>query len=104
MSHDQMGRAGGALTRGAALVAAAKGDLDALDRRLQGQVSGVAGGWLGAGGSAFQALHARWSERQRQIVGALDELEASLRATEHDFSTTDDAASALHAALRGRIG
>ena len=67
MSQNQMGQGAGTLTRAAGLVSEAKRDFDALSTRLEGQISGMAGQWVGAGGSAFQALQAAWTERQRVI-------------------------------------
>jgi uncharacterized protein YukE len=104
MSHQEMGRGAGTLTRGAALVAEARLDLGAVDQRLRSQLSGATRGWVGAGGGAFQTMYATWSERLREILGSLEAFEASLRATERDFTVTDDAASERHAALQSRIG
>lgn len=104
MSHRQMGRGAGTLTRGAALVAEARHDLEAVDQRLRSQVSVATRGWVGAGGGAFQAMYATWSERLRVVLRSLEALEASLRTTERDFTVIDDAASDRHAALQSRIG
>lgn len=106
MSHsaNEMGQGSGTLTRAAGLVAEAKRDFDALSGRLEGQITGMAGQWVGAGGSAFQALQAAWTDRQRVITRALDDFEASLRSTEKDFMTTDDTQSSTHAALQNRLG
>lgn len=104
MSQQQMGRGAGTLTRGAALVGEARRDLGAVDQRLTGQISGATRAWVGAGGGAFQAMHAAWSERLREILRTLDAFEASLRATERDFTATDDAASDRHTALQSRMG
>jgi WXG100 family type VII secretion target len=104
MSQNQMGQGAGTLTRAAGLVSEAKRDFDALSVRLEGQITGMAGQWVGAGGSAFQALQAAWTERQRVITRALDEFEASLRSTEKDFMSTDDQQSSTHVALQNRLG
>lgn len=100
----QMGLGAGTLSRAADLVAQARLDLDGVSSRLEGQVTSVAGRWVGAGGNAFQALHAAWTDRQRMVTRALDDFEAALRGTEGDFLAADDAASAAHAALHHRLG
>lgn len=104
MSQNQMGQGAGTLSRAAGLVSEAKADFDALSTRLEGQITGMAGQWVGAGGSAFQALQAAWTERQRVITRALDEFEASLRSTEKDFTGTDDQQSSMHSNLQSRLG
>ena len=103
MAQHQMGQGAGALTRAAGLVSQARLDLDALSARLEGQVTSMAGQWVGAGGHAFQALQAAWTDRQRVITRALDEFESALRRTEADFTATDEAASSLHSALQQRL-
>lgn len=104
MSTAEMGQADGALTRAAALVGAAKQDLDGLSRSLEGQVQALQGRWTGAGGSAFFRLHQAWTERQRVIVAALDEFEASLTSVEKDNISTDEAQSAHYTRTAGRLG
>jgi ESAT-6 family protein len=104
MTQHQMGRGAGTLIRAATLVGEARADLEALGRRLEGQVIAVEAHWIGAGGRAFQAVQAAWNDHQRLIVGALVGLERSLRATEHDFTSADDQQSARHSALQRRIG
>ncbi len=105
MSHggNQMGQGANTLSRAAGLVADARSDLDSLGSRLDGQITGMAGQWVGAGGGAFQSLQAAWTERHRVITRALDGLESSLRSTEHDFMRTDDAQSSTMARLQGRL-
>jgi len=60
--------------------------------------------WQGAGGRAFFVLHEAWSERQRRVVSALDELAAALHGTERDVTTTDDAQAAAYHQDLGRLG
>lgn len=79
----------GALDRAAALVTSAQTDLQALTRRLDGQVQGLRSGWVGAGGTAFFALHQAWTSRQERVVAALSDLEAALRTTARESAATD---------------
>lgn len=90
----------GALPRGAAAVAEAQQDLEAIRVRLEGLVAALAGRWVGAGGSAFLAFHQAWSERQRTITQALAEFEATLLAVDRDLAATD----AAQATVFGRSG
>jgi ESAT-6 family protein len=103
-SAPEMGQGEHTLSRAAGLVSEARSDLDALNRRLDGQVAGLQGRWTGAGGSAFFALHRAWTERQTSITAALEAFEASLRATERDNLGTDDAQSAHYHRTAARLG
>lgn len=106
MAHgfNEMGQGAGTLTRAAGLVAEARHDFDRLSRKLDGQIRGLQGKWTGAGGHAFFALHQAWTERQKVIVSALDGFEASLRATETDTISTDEAQSANYTRTASRLG
>lgn len=90
MSVQEMGQGEGTLTAAAGMVAEAKADFDRLARDLDGRIQGLRGQWVGAGGTAFFHLQQAWTEKQAVIVGALDQFEASLVATERDNLSTDD--------------
>ena len=90
MSSNEMGQGEGTLTRAAGMVAEARADFDRLSNKLEGQIQGLQGRWVGAGGSAFFQLHQAWTEKQRVIVSALNEFEQSLTSTERDNVNTDD--------------
>ena len=104
MSAAEMGQGAGTLGRGAARVAEAKVDLDRISSRLDSQIQGLRGRWLGSGGTAFFALHQAWTEKQRIIVQALDEFESALTNTERDNVATDEAQSARYARTTSRLG
>lgn len=106
MSHGahEMGQGEGTLTKAAGLVADAKQDFDRLSGKLDGQIRGLQGKWAGAGGQAFFTLHQAWTEKQKVIIGALNEFEASLTKTEKDNISTDEAQSANYARTAGRLG
>lgn len=104
MTQMEMGQTAGALSRAAVLVADAKADFDGLAARLDVQLESSRGLWLGAGSDAFFALQDAWQARQRQIVGALDGLAASLRTTEADNAATDELQSAHFARYAARLG
>lgn len=90
MSLHEMGQGEGTLIRAAGMVAEAKSDFDRLARDLEGRIQGLRGQWVGSGGTAFFHLQQAWTEKQRVIVGALDQFEASLTATERDNVGTDE--------------
>jgi WXG100 family type VII secretion target len=104
MSAAEMGQGEGTLTKAAGLVSDAKADFDRLSMKLDGQIQGLQGKWAGAGGTAFFTLHQAWTEKQKVIVGALNEFEASLTSTEKDNISTDDAQSANYNRTAGRLG
>ena len=104
MSAAEMGQGEGTLSRAAGLVAGARSDFDQISARLTGQIDGLRGRWAGAGGQAFFALHQAWTEKQRVIVSALDEFEASLAGTERDNLATDQAQSATYQRTASRLG
>ena len=93
MSAAEMGQGEGTLSKGAGLVADAKVDFDRISNKLDGQIQGLRGRWQGAGGTAFFTLHQAWTEKQKVIVGALNEFEASLTSTERDNVNTDQTQS-----------
>jgi uncharacterized protein YukE len=103
-SAPEMGQGQGTLSRAAEMVAEAKRDFDRLDSSLVRHLDAARARWAGQGGSAFVALGGAWSEKQRTIVGALDQFEASLRATEKDNLATDDAQSATFTRTQQRLG
>ena len=103
-SAPEMGQGEQTLSRAAGMVAEAKQDFDGFSRRLDGQIAGLHGAWAGAGGTAFFALHQAWTEKQRVITGALDDFEASLRSTERDNTSTDQAQAASYHRTAGRLG
>ena len=104
MSAAEMGQGEGTLTKAAGLVSDARADFDRLALQLDGQIQGLQGKWAGAGGSAFFGLHQAWQEKQKVIVSALNEFEASLTSTEKDNISTDDAQSANYTRTAGRLG
>jgi WXG100 family type VII secretion target len=104
MSAVEMGQGEGTLSKGAALVAGAKVDLDSISSRLDSQIQGLRCRWLGSGGTAFFALHQAWTERQRIIVRSLDEFERALTTTERDNLATDEAQSASYTRTASRLG
>ncbi len=101
---DEFGQGDGTLTRAAGLVIDARSDFTGFSARLDGQIAGIHGRWGGRGAQAFFLLHQAWTERQRTIVGALDDFAGSLTSTEQDNTATDDAVGADHSRLRGRLG
>lgn len=104
MATNEMGMGEGTLTKAAGLVAEAKQDFDRLSGKLDGQIAGLHGKWAGAGGQAFFALHQAWTEKQKVIVSALNEFEASLVGTEKDTMRTDDTQASNYNRNISRLG
>jgi len=91
------GQGEGTLSRAAGLVDEAETDLDGIAAQLGARVADLQARWRGAGASAFLAFHEAWDARQGQIVRALEDFAAALRATERDNLATDEAQSAVYA-------
>ena len=103
MSHE-MGMGVGTLGRGADLVGGARADFDRMSTELDHEIDQLRTRWQGAGGRAFFVLKDAWSDRQRQVVAALDDLAAALRDTERDVLATDEAQGAGYHQDLGRLG
>lgn len=104
MSNQDYGQGEKTLSKAAGLVSAAKGDFDKLSSKLDTQIQGLQGKWVGSGGTAFFALHTAWLEKQKTIVNALNGFEQSLMSTEKDNISTDDTQSANFSKVSGRLG
>lgn len=104
MQAPEFGQGDGTLSRAAGLVAEARQDFTTLSQRLEGQVAAVHGQWGGRGAQAFFLLHRAWTEKQTQVVRALDDFESSLRRTEADNTDTDEAQGSSYQALVQRLG
>jgi WXG100 family type VII secretion target len=103
-SSNEMGQGQGTLTTAAGMVADAKHDFDRLNGELVQHIDAARAKWAGRGGTAFNALGRAWAEKQRTIVGALNQFEASLRSTEKDNTSTDDTQSTAYARNQRRLG
>ena len=90
MASSEMGMGEGTLQKAAQLVSGAKQDFDRMSGELEGQIAGLRGQWAGSGGQAFFVLHQAWTEKQKVVVSALNEFEASLVGTQRDVTNTDD--------------
>lgn len=103
MAASEMGMGEGTLKKAARLVAGAKQDFDRLSAELDGQIGDLRGKWAGAGGQAFFVLHQAWTEKQKVIVSALNEFEASLLGTERDVMNTDDVQATTFSNFQNRL-
>lgn len=99
----EFGQGQGTLTRAAGLVSDARVDFNTISARLTDQISAVQGKWGGQGASAFFVLHQTWTEKQKIIVGALDEFAQSLTVTEKDNVSTDEEQSSGFGRLSSRL-
>lgn len=104
MAANEMGMGEGTLGKAAQLVAGAKQDFDRLSGELDGQISGLRGKWAGSGGQAFFVLHQAWTEKQKIIVGALNDFEQSLVGTQTDVTNTDDTQAGNFTNYQSRLG
>ena len=93
-----------ALTRGAQMTSAARGDLEQQLGALRGKLAGIGAQWRGAGSSAFQQVMTRWDEDARKIISALNEFEANLQSSEQTYNANDEMQSQSFGKLAGRLG
>lgn len=100
---NEMGQGQGTLSRGAGMVVEARADLDRISGALSGRIESLRGQWVGAGGTAFMRLHTEWTEAHKAINSALDSLEAALRRTESDNTSTDESQISPMSNLSGRL-
>ena len=103
MAANEMGMGEGTLSKAAGMVSTARQDFHQLSGQLDGQIAGLKGKWEGAGGQAFFILHQAWTEKQKVVVDALNEFEASLRGTEKDATNTDDTQAANFANFQNKL-
>lgn len=98
------GQGQGTLTKAAALVAEAKLDFNALSAKLSGQISQVQTKWGGQGATAFFTLHHTWTQKQNDIVKALDDFADSLTLTERDNVANDEQQASNMQNLLNKLG
>jgi uncharacterized protein YukE len=103
-SANEMGQGQGTLSAAAGMVVDAKHDFDRLNNELVQHIDAAKAKWSGQGGTAFHSLGLAWSEKQRTILNALYQFEASLRSTEKDNTSTDDTQSSAYARNQQRLG
>lgn len=103
-SAQEMGQGEGTLSTAAGMVADAKHDFDRLNNELVQHIDAAKAKWVGRGGTAFHTLGTAWHEKQKTIVSALNQFEASLRSTEKDNTTTDDTQSSAYTRHQQRLG
>lgn len=103
MAANEMGMGEGTLTKAAGMVSTARQDFHKLSGELEGQIADLKGKWAGAGGQAFFILHQAWSDKQKLVVNALDDFEASLRGTEKDATSVDDTQAANFANFSNKL-
>ena len=103
MAANEMGMGEGTLSKAAGMVSTAKQDFNRLSGDLEGQIADLKGKWAGAGGQAFFILHQAWTDKQKLVVSALDEFEASLRGTEKDATNVDDTQAVNFANFQNKL-
>jgi uncharacterized protein YukE len=103
MSSAEMGQGEGTLSTAAGMVVDAKHDFDRLNNELAQHIEAAKTQWTGHGGSAFHSLGIAWHEKQKTILSALNQFEASLRSTEKDNTSTDHTQGASYARTHQRL-
>ncbi|MBE7324049.1 WXG100 family type VII secretion target [Nocardioides sp. Y6] len=107
---NQMAPAGGLVAEEGVLAAAsetvlrARVDVLSLSSKLETEITELGASWSGEGARAFAQLHRTWQDKQRRVVGALDNLAAALDETGRDTSATDAAQADVSRLLVSRLG
>lgn len=101
---EMYGQTEKALSKGADAVDQARGDVKNKCGVLSSNIQTMMAGWGGQGASSFNNLMISWDQKQETILKALDQLSASMKETERDNVSTDEAQSATHTNLQGRLG
>lgn len=94
----------GVLAAASETVMRARADVLTLSTHLEGEITALGASWGGEGARAFERLHRAWQEKQRRVVGALDNLSSALDDTGRDTSATDAAQADVSARLASRLG
>lgn len=107
---NQMTPSGGLVAEEGVLAAAsetvlrARVDVLSLSGQLEAQITELGSAWAGEGARAFERLHRAWQDKQRRVVGALDNLATALDDTGRDTSATDAAQADVSLLLASRLG
>lgn len=104
MSEVGLTAAEKALSKAADAVVSAKGDVNTQCAQLSSQIESIGARWGGQGAVAFRQLHDAWQQKQKKILGALDQFEESLRQTERDNVSTDESQASVSTNLMNRLG
>jgi len=89
MSAPDIRLGAGKLKDGADIVREAKTKFDRDAGNLESEIRGMATGWQGQGGQAFQGLAQKWKVRHEEITRVLNGLAESLDETERDSVAND---------------
>ncbi len=103
-TSGEYGQGQGTLTKAAGMVADAKTDFNALSSKLSGQISSMQSQWGGQGATAFFTLHNTWTQKQNDIVKALDDFADSLTMTERDNVNNDEQQASNMKNLLNKLG
>ncbi|MCH1869073.1 WXG100 family type VII secretion target [Nocardioides sp. CFH 31398] len=79
----------GRLKNAAGVVRDAQSKFDKDAGTLQQKIAGMASGWQGEGGNAFQGLAQAWQQRHQRITRVLGQLADALDETERDSVAND---------------
>lgn len=101
---NEMRAEAGVLRLAANLVDQAQADFTSLSADLDSRITGMRAQWQGSGGLAFANLQQAWQDKQRVIVGALADFEASLVGTDAANLATDDDQASINAGLTSALG
>lgn len=91
------------MDRTAAKVEQVNHALDAMLRRLMGELDVLKSQWQGAGGRTFDETRREWADRQARMHRALAETATAIRTAGRQYTATDADAAARVGRARGGI-
>lgn len=104
MATGEVSAADGAIERGAKIVSDSKIALNTEIQSIESKLATIGAQWQGQSAAAFQSLIAAWREKARKITGNLDAFEENLRASQTNYSSSDDTSKSNMSRLQGRLG
>lgn len=81
----------------------AKGKLEGVSSKLEGELANMRNDWQGQGGAAFTRLQQTWTEKHTQIVRALDQLTQGLENARKVGSQADEQVGGQAGSVLGNI-
>ena len=87
---DRISAVEGALARGAQVVSGAHADIHDSTARVLAELDELAAHWAGDAAQSYSQLVSDWSAGAHKLNAVLVQLEAALRATDHDQQANEE--------------
>lgn len=94
----------GALRRGQQAVNEAKAGIDQRTKQVRSEIEQLRGFWTGSAANSFTQLMTRWDAETVKLNNVLIELENSMRGTEQEQASTEEAHKQAISGLGAMMG